>query len=66
MNGGGWELARLQARYGAGWIVSEGGGTFTAVPRDGGDALTAPSAPVLRCFLDDALVSAAYAEVRRG
>ena len=66
MNGGGWELARLQARYGAGWIITEGGGVFTAVPRGDGDALTANSAQVLRCFLDDALVSAPYAEVGRG
>ena len=66
MNGGGWELARLQARYGAGGIITEGGGVFTAVPRGDGDTLTANSAQVLRCFLDDALVSAAYAEVGRG
>ena len=66
MNGGGWELARLQARYGAGWIITEGGGVFTAVPRGDGDALTANSAQVLRCFLDDALVSAAYAGLSRG
>ena len=66
MNGGGWELARLQARYGAGWIITEGGGVFTAVPRGDGDTLTASSAQVLRCLLDDALVSAAYAGLSRG
>ena len=66
MNGGGWELARLQARYGAGWIVSEGGGVFTAVPRGDGVTLAANSAQVLRCLLDDALVSAAYAGLSRG
>lgn len=66
MNGGGWELARLQARYGGAWVITEGGGVFTAVPRGDGDTLTANSALVLRCLLSDAAVALAFAAVRRG
>ena len=59
----GWDLDRLQARYGGLWVITGEHGAFTAVPRDGGDVLTANSVQVLRCLLADALVGLAYAAV---
>jgi len=63
---GGWDLDRLQKQYGTLWIITEGNGAFTAVPRAGGDMFTANSVLVLRCLLSDAAVGLAFAAVRRG
>ena len=52
MSGDDWALGQLQADYGGGWVITEGAGIYTAIPRDSaGEVLSSPSAQVLRVLL---------------
>ena len=66
MDDAGWALDRLREAYGDRWEISVRGCEIIAVPKAGGETITARSPQVLRCHLADAVVALAYAAVRHG